>query len=103
MIGIPRIKFLNTLKIKQEKAKAFNNEVRTNESNSRNKQYRKSSKRNIKCHNCGGFGHILRECLKNGRIHGGVVYDKYGKRHYKEKKMKHQQHAMSKKKNLKCM
>jgi len=91
--SIPRIKFLNTLKIKQEKAKVFNNEVRTNESNSRNKQNRKHSKRNIRCHNCGGFGHISREFLKNGRIHRGVVYDKYGKAHYKEKKIKHQKHA----------
>jgi len=94
--SIPKIKFLNSLRIKQEKTKAFSSETKTIESVKRYKQNRnlsKKNRKNIKCHNCGGFGHISRECLKNGRIHGGVVYDKYGKRHYKEKKMKHQQHA----------
>eukprot|EP00833_Pecoramyces_ruminatium_P000838 jgi/Orpsp1_1/1174870/evm.model.c7180000051744.1 len=73
----------------EEKTKAFSSETKKNNGNKYHKYY-KNRRRNIKCHNCGGFGHMSRECKKEGKIHGSVVYDKRGKRYFKSKKTKQQ-------------
>jgi len=37
--------------------------------------------------------YVSREIFKNGRIHGGVVYNRYSERPYNDKKTKQQQHS----------
>eukprot|EP00833_Pecoramyces_ruminatium_P008763 jgi/Orpsp1_1/1182795/evm.model.c7180000082694.1 len=87
--NIPKIKFYETIKENEEKTKAFSSETKKFNRNKLHKN-NKNHRRKIKCHNCGGFGHISRECKKEGKIHGGVVYDKQGRRYYKDKKAKQQ-------------
>lgn len=87
--NIPKIKFYETIKENEEKTKAFSSETKKFNRNKFHKN-NKNHRRKIKCHNCGGFGHISRECKKEGKIHGGVVYDKQGRRYYKNKKAKQQ-------------
>jgi len=71
---IPRLKFLEQLRNVQRRANAYSNETKTN----RNSNH--SYSENIKCYNCGKYGHKSKECrLRNKNSHKNNYNNNYNK------------------------
>jgi len=61
---IPRLKFLEQMRVLQRRASAYSNETKVNRGVNRNSNHNSShnNNKNIKCYNCGKYGHKSKDC-----------------------------------------